>query len=207
MVRGKLTVVANTSKNVKRMVATTLTGRNCPIVVTYLSPRGTTSLYGQVRRRANGARVRIQEVSLTSLSSMGGFANRLLGRKHPIDHLVGGTNVLAAPMHGARSKLRAVMDIGCITPCVLAHRLLPLVRPKYHVMGAISYACTVNQVRPSFFRGKEGKHFFHVPICKGAGLTLLLFARRFTRQLRSGSVAVGTSSPKVIDAGVVAVRT
>lgn len=152
--------MAKTSNNVNVRVAHTITATNCRIVVTYHSPRTTRPGQRLLVHRANGPHVRATPVSLTSLTSITTFTRRLLGQKRPLTLLVGGTKAVRARHHVARSKLRQAIDIGCMKPCLLAHGLLPLVKRKDHVIGVMSYACTVNRLSfPSFFLQKEEKSF------------------------------------------------
>lgn len=141
-------------------MAHTITATNCRIVVTYCGPRGTRGIYRHLVGRAKGPGLRMLTVSLSSVRSMTSFASQVLRHGLSVSLLVGGTKAVRAKFSVAGSKFRQAIDMGCINPCLLAHGLIPAVTSKTHVMGVISYACTVNHLSfPSFFREKGAKGF------------------------------------------------
>ncbi len=135
-----------------------MTATNCPIVVMYHSTTLTRPGQRRVVTTAKGGGVRVVAISLTSLTSIGRLTRGLLRQNVSVDLLVGGTKALSPGTVAAISKLTGVARIGCVTPCLLAHGLVPLVDHNDHVIGVMSYACTVNRVSlPSFFAQKHGK--------------------------------------------------
>lgn len=152
--------MANTSKKVKARVAHTMTRTNCRMVVLYCALFGKRRHGGRLVLRANGGRVRIERISLSSVTSIAGVTRSLLKHKGRVSLLVGGTKAVDSKnLVAARSNLRCAMTIGCITPFLLALGLLPLVKRKAQVIGVISYACSVKGVAPRFFIHKGEKDF------------------------------------------------